>query len=243
MLIVGLRNIEIVFAFCEISMSDGYTTTFEEEDASDYVVEPRVHTMCPLRRESTGRVAHASRESIVSPSTLRPSTLRPSNLGPSTSRERTTGRRERDPEDEPSWLGPLEFDGEDLHHDLGHHVVSDFWASVASSDTAFGPYGGSVFAACLDALDLWKLEVVQACPIYQTVLIIREVVCPNASRRFLGSILVWWWDTPNTLQFPWGDMTITPEDYNSLIGISFTGTSIFLFRRPSCLRIRWLWIA
>ncbi|XP_056694102.1 protein MAINTENANCE OF MERISTEMS-like [Spinacia oleracea] len=38
----------------------------------------------------------------------------------------------------------------------------------------------------------------------------------------------WWWDTTNTFHFPWGEMTITPEDYTALTGLTFTGNPVHL---------------
>lgn len=121
--LLGLRYDALKFScFTKNSMSDEHTTTLGEEDDSDYVVEPRGHTMRPLKREHTCWVTYASRESTDSPSAS----------CPSTSRAPTTSRRERDPEDEPAWLSPLEFDVYDLHYDLRHHVVSHFPAGVVT---------------------------------------------------------------------------------------------------------------
>lgn len=96
----------------------------------------------------------------------------------------STGRGETDPEEEPAWLGPLEFDEVDLHYDLRHPLVSRFRVGLADSDTDCRHYDGSVFAARLKKLEPRTLRVVRPCPLYQTVLAIRELVHPNASRQF-----------------------------------------------------------
>lgn len=81
-------------------------------------------------------------------------------------------------------------------------MVSHFQDGVAGTDIVCWPYGGSVFAKRLSELDQETVEVAQACPLYHTVLTVRELVCPKASRRFLRSILEWLWDTTNTFHLP-----------------------------------------
>ncbi|XP_056691811.1 protein MAINTENANCE OF MERISTEMS-like [Spinacia oleracea] len=58
--------------------------------------------------------------------------------------------------------------------------------------------------------------------------VFRDIVGPNASRRFLRLILVCWCDTTITFHFPWGEMTITPEDYTALTNLSFTGRPVYI---------------
>lgn len=67
---------------------------------------------------------------------------------------------------------------EDLHYDLEHHAVSRFWASVACSCIAYRPYGGSIFAGRLKALEPETTGVVRGCPIFP-IFLPREIELPK----------------------------------------------------------------
>lgn len=162
-------------------MSDEYHSKPEgEEDASGYIVQPRpreMRTTRTLRRETTG--VSRGQTFVARRSTLRRSTARASTS--------STGGEEVDEEvdDEPIWQGPMHFDGQDLHYDLEHHVVSRFRAGVADSDDFFQVYGGSAFTTLLDSLHPDTLTVVHFSTLFPVVLTMREVMRPNMSREFL----------------------------------------------------------
>lgn len=40
------------------------------------------------------------------------------------------------------------------------------------------------------------------------------------------SMIEWWWDTTNSFNMPWGEMTITPLDFSLIFGLSFIGIRV-----------------
>ncbi|XP_056689297.1 uncharacterized protein [Spinacia oleracea] len=201
----------VIFAIC--SMSGDTSSSSTEGEASDCMMQPRVVSSRPMRWESTYRAVRASQ--------------RARNDSSSPPLESRGGLH---PEDEPPWLGPIEYYGIDLHHDLGHHVVSRFRAGRAELDTSCRPYGWVCLCGAFGEAGRINSRVGGGMPLLSERVLFREVVGSNASRRFLRLFLEWWWDTTKTFHFPWGEITITPEDYTALTGLSFTGTSIHNIR-------------
>lgn len=48
----------------------------------------------------------------------------------------------------------------------------------------------------------------------------------QASHPFVLGLMEWFWDATNTFHFPWGEMMITPFDFQMLTGLSFTDTPV-----------------
>ncbi|XP_056692787.1 protein MAINTENANCE OF MERISTEMS-like [Spinacia oleracea] len=125
----------------------------------------------------------------------------------------------------PLWMGPVYYNGRDLHYDLEHHVTTRLHAR---RDTTVRGYGAAMSETVFGYLSSDAQALVRASSLFSVVETFWEILRLNISLSFLRSFMRWWWNTTNTFHFPWGEMTITPEDYTALTGLTFTAIPVRL---------------
>ncbi|XP_010666106.2 protein MAINTENANCE OF MERISTEMS [Beta vulgaris subsp. vulgaris] len=57
---------------------------------------------------------------------------------------------------------------------------------------------------------------------------LKALTWDRAPHPFVLALLEWFWDTTNTFHFPWGEMTITPFDFQMLTGLVFTDKPVVI---------------
>ena len=99
----------------------------------------------------------------------------------------------------------------------------------ARRETTVRGYGSATSETVFSYLSSDAQALVRASSLFPVVETFWEILRINISLSFLPSFMRWWWDTTNTFHFPWGEMTITPEYYTALTGLTFIGNPVRLW--------------